>query len=842
MSVFPAPSDEDPQKPQKLLTRANASEQWKDTIARLTLGWYWRQDTEFRFVEVGSNIGQLLAAPQSWIGRTRWERPNLMPESFWDTHRTLLQTHSAFTDLEYEVADPVDPSRTIWMRISGEPLHDAKGRFTGYHGFGWEVTDRKRAELELRQSEARFRDFAASLSDWLWETDEDLNYIWLSDSMSHITSKPLTNYLGQPMDRWHYEQGTDLRAAYEVQRAIKNHEPFSGFVLCTNEPGHPLWISKSGVPYFDAQGRFRGYRGVSRDVTVRQQSEAALREREQRFATIFQQSPVGIVEWDAVFGVQQWNAAAERIFGWTREEMVGQPARKLMPPQLQPQLDEIHSQLMNGHQQQQNVMQNLHKDGRVVICAWFNSAVRNEQGQPVGILSIVEDVTAQKITAERIEHLARHDALTQLPNRAYLMDLLNAALEEARGIGRPLAVLMLNMDRFKLVNDALGPTVGDQLLHSVAQRLREAVPADSTVARLGSDEFAIVLNDGDANSAQELGEKVRRALAPPHRIDRHDVPCTPSIGVALYPLDGTDAVALLGNADAAMTRAKAMGRNNMRFFSASLRQAVAEQLELEFDLRQALARGELLLHYQPQVDAMTAAMVGAEALLRWQHPTRGMIGPNVFIPIAESSGLIVDIGAWVLDEACRQLRQWHDEGLAGLTMAVNLSAHQVRDASLVPHVAKVLNQHGLDGSDLELELTESVAMGDPDATIEVLHHLRELGVQLSIDDFGTGYSSLSYLKLLPIHRLKLDRSFVKDIETDPNDAAICSATIALAHKLKLSVVAEGVETELQRNYLLGNGCDYLQGYLFSAPAPAKDIAQFASAHRRAAGRAVSGRR
>lgn len=830
MSAQPVPSDVD-------------SEHWKNTVSRLTLGWYWRQDAEFRFLEVGANVGNLVGTPDTFLGHTRWEKPNLMSDAFWQAHQKHLQTHRPFTDLEYEVADPARAGQTVWLRISGEPLFDAQGCFAGYHGFGWEVTAAKRTELELRHSEARFRDFADSLSDWLWETDEQLNYIWLSDSMSRITGKPTEAYIGQPMDRWHYEPGTDLRAAREVQRALQKREPFSGFVFCTNDPGYPLWVSKSGVPYFDAQGRFRGYRGVNRDVSVRQQSEAALREREERFAAIFHQSPVGIIEWDARSGVQQWNAAAERIFGWTREEILGQSTRKLMPVQLHPQLDEIHYELMNGHQQQQSVMQNLHKDGRVLICSWFNSAVRDEQGKPVGILSIVEDVTAQKVTAERIEHLARHDALTQLPNRAYLMELLNAALEEARGIGRPLAVLVVNMDRFKLVNDALGHTVGDQLLYSVAQRLREAVPADSTVARLGGDEFAIVLrNEGDAHGAQELGEKLRKALALPHRIDRHDVPCTPSIGVSLYPLDGTDALALLANADAAMTRAKALGRNNMRFFSASLRQAVAEQLELEFDLRQALARGELMLHYQPQVDAMTGAMVGAEALLRWNHATRGLIGPNTFIPIAETSGLIVEMGAWVLDEACRQLREWHDQGLQGVTMAVNLSAHQLRDASLVPHVAKVLQRHGLQGSDLELELTESVAMEDPDATIEVLQELRELGVQLSIDDFGTGYSSLSYLKLLPIHRLKLDRSFVKDIETDPNDAAICSATIALAHKLKLAVVAEGVETELQRNYLLGNGCDYLQGYLFSAPAPAPEIAKFAAAHRRASGRAVSGRR
>lgn len=816
---------------------------WKRAVARLTHGWYWRQDSAFRFMEVGARLGDVVPSPEQWLGQTRWDRPHCMSEEFWCAHRARLLAHRPFADLDYEIPDPAHPGSTIWLRVNGEPLWDAHGNFAGYHGFSWEITDARRAEAELRQSEARFRDFAASLSDWLWETDEQLRYTWLSDTITRITGKPASAYLGKPMDQQHYESGTDLRAAHAVQQAVQRREPFAGFVFCTHEPGREVWISKSGVPYFDAQGRFRGYRGVNRDVSVRQQSEALLREREQRFAAIFQQSPVGIIEWGTQSGVQLWNAAAERIFGWTREEMLGQPARKLMPLQLQAQLDEIHHSLMEGHQQHHSVMQNLHRDGRVLICSWFNSAVRDEQGRAVGIISVVEDVTAQKVSAERIEHLARHDPLTQLPNRAYFMELLAGALDEARGIGRPLAVLMVNMDRFKLVNEALGHTVGDQLLHSVAQRLRDAVPADSIVARLGGDEFAVVLrHDGDAHGAQELGEKLRRALAAPHRIEGHDVPCTPSIGVALYPLDGADALALVASADAAMTRAKALGRNNLRFFSASLRQAVAEQLELEFDLRQAQARGELLLHYQPQVDAMTGAMVGAEALLRWQHPVRGMIAPNTFIPIAESSGLIVDMGAWVLDEACRQLRQWHEAGLKGLTMAVNLSAHQLRNASLVPHVATVLKRHALQGSDLELELTESVAMDDPDATIAVLEQLRALGVQLSIDDFGTGYSSLSYLKLLPIHRLKLDRSFVKDIESDPNDAAICSATIALAHKLKLAVVAEGVETELQRNYLLGNGCDFLQGYLFSPPALPDEIARYAAAHRRGKGRGMPGRR
>ena len=693
--------------------------------------------------------------------------------------------------------------------------------------------DWQRAVLELQRSEARFRDFTASLSDWMWETDAELRYSWISESAQRITGKPVADFIGLRLDAFHWGPGTDHAAARQVQQSLQRREPFTGFVFCTDDPGRMVWIAKSGVPYFDAEGRFLGYRGVNRDVTEAYRAEAALREREQRLAAIFEQSPMGIIEWDTDFRVQQWNAAAERIFGFSRDDMRGQSARRLVPAELHPMLDEIRRELLQGQRQQRGVNQNLHKDGRVMICSWSNSSIRDAQGQPVAFLSIVEDLTAQKVTAARIEHLARHDALTQLPNRSHLMELLRAAIDEARTARRPLAVLLVNVDRFKLINEALGHTAGDQLLHAVGRRLREAVPEDAVVARLGGDEFALVLqHDGDARGAAQRTERLRERLAQPYRIDNQDVPATASIGAALFPDDGDDAMALLQNADAALTSGKAQGRNSVRFFSASLRQAVADQLGLEFDLRQALPRRQLVLHFQPQVEAMTGAMVGVEALVRWQHPLRGLVPPVQFIPMAEASGLIIELGAWVLDEACRQLRAWHGQGLEHLTVAVNLSAHQLHDPSLVPAVAAALQRHGLQGAHLELELTESVAMKDPDATIAVLRQLRGFGVQLSIDDFGTGYSSLSYLKLLPIHRLKLDRSFVKDIETDPNDAAICSATIALAHKLKLAVVAEGVESDLQRHYLLGNGCDFLQGFLFSPPVPAEAIAGFAAAHPR----------
>jgi EAL domain-containing protein (putative c-di-GMP-specific phosphodiesterase class I) len=357
--------------------------------------------------------------------------------------------------------------------------------------------------------------------------------------------------------------------------------------------------------------------------------------------------------------------------------------------------------------------------------------------------------------------------------------------------------------------------------------LRESVRESDIVARLGGDEFVVVLTEvEDATAAARLADKMLQVLAQPYRIGENELHSSASIGLAFYPNDGGDSETLMKNADTAMYHAKSQGRNNIQFFTAEMNQAAVKRLKLDHDLRVAVETGQFELHYQPQLDSRNGRIVGVEALVRWRHPQDGLVSPAEFIPVAEETGMILPLGEWVLDEACRQLRVWRDAGVADVTMAVNLSAHQLHAATLVEQVAQMLEKHGLKGADLELEITESVAMHDPAASISRLKALRSLGVRLSIDDFGTGYSSLSYLKLLPIHTLKLDQSFVRDIETDSNDVAICTATIALAHNLGLAVVAEGVETEAQRLLLTSHHCDFMQGYLFSKPLLADDALAF----------------
>jgi predicted signal transduction protein with EAL and GGDEF domain len=379
----------------------------------------------------------------------------------------------------------------------------------------------------------------------------------------------------------------------------------------------------------------------------------------------------------------------------------------------------------------------------------------------------------------------------------------------------------------------MGHAVGDALLKDVAYRLRDNVRDSDILARLGGDEFVVALTDvDDATAAARVADKLLHALAERYRIGENELHSTASIGVAFYPDDGKDGETLMKNADTAMYHAKSQGRNTVQFFTAEMNQAAVKRLMLDQDLRVAVENRQFELHYQPQLDSREGRIVGVEALVRWRHPRDGLVLPSDFIPIAEETGLILPLGDWALDEACRQLRAWRDVGIQSLTMAVNLSAHQLHSPVLLAQVVRALEKYGLAGADLELEITESVAMHDPDASISQLRALRNLGVRLSIDDFGTGYSSLSYLKLLPIHTLKLDKSFVRDIETDVNDVAICTATIALAHSLGLAVMAEGVETAAQRLLLASHQCDFMQGYLFSRPLSAEAALAFIRARQR----------
>ena len=453
--------------------------------------------------------------------------------------------------------------------------------------------------------------------------------------------------------------------------------------------------------------------------------------------------------------------------------------------------------------------------------AWETiSAVRDEQGEITHYVAVFSDISQIVRSRNELAHLAQHDPLTDLPNRLLFQDRLEHALARAQREQGLLAVLFIDLDRFKHINDSLGHVTGDRLLVEVARRLRGTLRNEDTVARMGGDEF-IVLTETlrHEEDAAQLAQKLLQALAAPYRIDRNEFFVTCSIGISLYPRDGADAQTMVRNADAAMYRAKAVGRNAYEFYTEALTHSAMERVRLESELRQALARGELEVHYQPHVELASGRVVGAEALLRWHHPELGQVSPDRFIPVAEETGLIIEIGAWVLQQACRQARDWRSAGLSIETVAVNVAGAQIQRSDFVATVRRALSETGLSPEHLELEVSEGFVMGQAEASIGVLEELNRLGVKLSIDDFGTGYSSLAYLKRLPIDKLKVDRSFVRNLPADEEDAAIAAAVVALGRSLGLTVIAEGVETAAQRDLLLRLGCHEAQGWFYGRPQP-----------------------
>ncbi|MBN2885403.1 MAG: EAL domain-containing protein, partial [Chromatiaceae bacterium] len=463
---------------------------------------------------------------------------------------------------------------------------------------------------------------------------------------------------------------------------------------------------------------------------------------------------------------------------------------------------------------------NRRKDGELYLALATISAVRDTQGRVSHYVGIATDITGQKEAEQRIEHLAYYDALTELPNRTLLTQRAELALSMATQLDKPLAVLFLDLDRFKEVNDSLGHPEGDALLLQAAARLRALVRDTDTLSRLGGDEFVLLLPGAEESGTLKVAEKILAAFRAPFSLSGHPLGITISIGIAIFPHDGQNVDELLKNADTALHRAKQNGRNQLEFYDRTMNVATFERLMLESELRQAQQGRQLRAFYQPKIRLSDGQLVGAEALVRWQHPKRGLVPPGHFIPVAETSGLIVELGEWMLDEVCAQLAHWRQEGLALISVAVNLGARHFREPDLVDRIRERLARHGLPAHCLELELTESVLLDNAPQIGASLAALEHLGVGLAIDDFGTGYSSLGYLKRLPLTTLKIDRSFVQDLETDPDDRVLAATIVALGHSLELEIVAEGVESEAQRRLLLEQGCDLAQGYLFSPAVPA----------------------
>ncbi len=683
----------------------NSEQRFRD-LTELSADWYWEQDAQFRFVDVSIGAQTRIGiAPQQFIGKHRWDFPWFnMSEADWAAHRATLERHEPFQDLQLRRREASGDVTTI--SVSGKPIFDAQGRFTGYRGIGRNITQRKRSKRSLREIVERFRSLTELSSDWYWEMGPDLRFTYVSEGIRKVRGVAPETLIGKR--RWDSDP-TGANEDMARHRAIlEAHLPFKEFVLArTNADGKVTFVSHSGKPMFSENGTFRGYRGIARDITAR----------------------------------------------------------------------------------------------------------------------VLAD--------EKLARMAHYDSLTGLPNRTLLQARLMRAIARADRGQTLLAVFFLDLDQFKEINDSLGHVVGDAVLKEIALRLESCLRATDTVARLGGDEFTLLLED--VNTLEEVtrvADKVLAAISERFEVAGHELHLSTSIGVTVYPHDHHDADTLLRNADLAMYQAKQEGRNNVQFFAQDMSVRTDKRVDLLGRLRGAIGRKELQLHYQPQVDVRNGGILGVEALLRWNDPERGLIPPGHFIPLAEDTGLIVAIGEWVLREACRQAKDWRDAGLGSLSMAVNLSPRQFRQKNLVPMIAAILADTGLPAECLELEITESTMMQRSEEAVVSLRALHALGVQISLDDFGTGYSSLAYLHRFPVHTLKVDQSFVRDIKSDRDDAAIVSTVITLARQMGIKALAEGVETDAQLSFLRARGCDSFQGFLFCRPQPPQDIEALLGHHQR----------
>jgi diguanylate cyclase (GGDEF)-like protein/PAS domain S-box-containing protein len=646
-------------------------------------------------------------------------------------------------------------------------------------------------------------------------------------------------YLGaHPVDIVLLDLGLPDARGLESLRRARAAAPHVALVVLTGLDDESLAAQslQEGAQDYLVKGQYETHgspRGLMRALLYaveRKALEEALFAEKERAQVTLNSIGDAVICTDDAGNVTFLNVVAEKLTGWTREAAAGQPITEVFRV-----LDAEPSEAASrspaplvapgpaGQFSSNRIL--VRGDGSIIPIEDCVAPIHDREGQATGTVIVFRDVSAARAMARQITHSAEHDFLTGLPNRMLLNDRIDRAIALAQRRRRKVAVLFLDLDGFKYINDSLGHRIGDKLLQSIAERLNGCVRGSDTVSRQGGDEFVVLLSDvAHAEDAAISARRMLKAVAEAHSVDQHDLHITTSIGVSVYPDDGL-AETLIKNADTAMYQAKENGRQSFQFFKPAMNVRAVERQSIEESLRRALGRREFKLQYQPKIDLCTGAITGAEALLRWNHPTRGPVPPASFIPVAEDCGLILPIGAWVLREACRQARSWLDQGLLAGTIAVNVSAMEFRDDNFLQGLFEILDDTGLDPKYLELELTESVLMKRVESTASILQALRDRGVKIAIDDFGTGYSSLSYLRKFPVDALKIDQSFVRQISTSGDDTTIVAAIIAMARSLRLRVVAEGVETLEELEFLRANRCDEAQGFYVSRPISAERFAE-----------------
>ena len=718
----------------------------------------------------------------------------------------LLQRLTQLHGREHELVTELDERR----KISGERQKELEAHI-----------ERQKQDLEtLRDSEQRFRTLTQQLPVGIFMTDVKGECRFVNDrwcQMAGLTAEQATGLAWTQVV--HSEDRDQIVKTWS--KALKEGSEFTADHRVRSPSGRILWLDTRAAPLRDRAGRIFGYLGAHTDIAGLKKSEETLRASEARFRSYFELPLVGI----GLTGPdKRWWEVNDRLcdlLGYRRTQLLGLSWTELTYPEdlavEVAQFDRIMNRRTEGYSLDKRF---LRQDGALLYASVSTRCVRRANGMVEYFVTLVQDITERKQAEEQIQHLARHDPLTDLPNRALLSDRLQQAVLRAVLNHTQVGVLLVDLDHFKRINDTLGHSIGDRLLREVAARLRRCVRDYDTVSRQGGDEFAILLPDlAEGDEAARIAQSILDAMAEAFRLEEQELHMSCSVGISLCPRDGRNAETLLKNADNALYRAKDLGRNNYQHYQSGATMVARERLSLENSLRHAVKRRQLELYYQPKWDFHANAITGAEALIRWNHPEHGLLPPSRFIPIAEDSGLILELGEWVLRAAVREIGQLHESGWPELRVAVNLSARQFRQGDLTALVQGLLLETGFNPDCLELELTETILMNHTSDNLSALKAFKKMGVRLAIDDFGTGYSSLGYLQRFPVDVLKVDRSFVTDLPASPSNVAIVDAIVTLAHGLGLKVVAEGVETIEHVNFLRAHGCDEGQGYYFGKPLP-----------------------